>query len=132
VPGKTAFSGWNVLASVDREQVAFLSSRGTMSTSKKSYQSNLVAHFDLQKTGMNLCVRKRQPGDRFQPLGMSTPKKLYKFMVDAKIPRSWRGHVPIVYSPQQIIWIVGWRIDDRVKTTKSSKEILRLEFIRSE
>jgi tRNA(Ile)-lysidine synthase len=132
VPGKTAFSGWNVLASIVREQVAFLSSRGAMRTSEKTYQSNLVAHFDLQKTGMNLCVRKRRPGDRFQPLGMNMPKKLHEFMVDAKIPRSWRGRIPIVCSPQQIIWIAGWRIDDRVKLTEASKEILRLEFIGSE
>jgi tRNA(Ile)-lysidine synthase len=131
VPGKTTFSGWNVLASIVREEVSFLSSRGAMRTSERTCQSNLVAHFDLQKTGMNLCVRKRQPGDRFQPLGMNMPKKLYEFMVDAKIPRSWRSRIPIVCSAQQIIWVVGWRIDDRVKLTKASKEILRLEFIRS-
>jgi len=132
VPGKTAFSGWNVLASIVRGQVSFLSSRGAVSTSERTCQSNLVAHFDLEKTGMNLCVRKRRPGDRFQPLGMNMPKKLYEFMVDAKIPRAWRGLIPIVCSPQQIIWVVGWRIDDRVKLTEGSKDILRLEFIKSE
>jgi tRNA(Ile)-lysidine synthase len=132
VPGKTTFSGWNVLASIVREQVSFPSSRGAMRTSERTCQSNLVAHFDLQKTGMNLCVRKRRPGDRFQPLGMNMPKKLHEFMVDAKIPRSWRGRIPIVCTPRQIIWVVGWRIDDRVKLAEASKEILRLEFIRSE
>jgi tRNA(Ile)-lysidine synthase len=132
VPGKTASPGWNVLASIVREQVTFPSLRRTMSTSERTHQSNFVAHFDLGKTGMNLCVRKRRPGDRFQPLGMNMPKKLHEFMVDAKIPRSWRGRVPIVCSPGQIIWVAGWRIDDRVKLTKASKEILRLEFIRSE
>ncbi len=132
VPGRTALSGWNVLASIVREQVAFLSSPGATRTRRITYQSNLVAHFDLQKTGMHLCVRRRQPGDRFQPLGMTMPKKLNEFMVDAKIPRSWRARIPIVCSPQQIIWVVGWRIDDRVKLTEASKEILRLEFLRSE
>jgi tRNA(Ile)-lysidine synthase len=132
VPGKTAFPGWNVLASIVREQVTFLSLRGVLSTTERISQSNLVAHFDLQKTGMNLCVRKGQPGDRFQPLGMSVPKKLREFMVDTKVPRSWRGRVPIVCSPQQIIWVAGWRIDDRVKLTEASKDILRLEFIKSE
>jgi tRNA(Ile)-lysidine synthase len=132
VPGKTAFSGWNVMASIVRGQVTFLSSRHTMSTRERTQQSNLVAHFDLEKTGMNLCVRKRRPGDRFQPLGMNLSKKLHEFMVDAKIPHSWRSRIPIVCSPQQIIWVVGWRIDDRVKLAEGSKETLRLEFIRSE
>ena len=132
VPGKTALSGWNVLASVVvREHIDFPSPRGAASTKGRTHQSNLVAHFDLQKTGMNLSVRKWRPGDRFQPLGMNVPKKLHDFMVDAKIPRSWRSRIPIFSSPQQIIWVAGWRIDDRVKLTEASKEILRLEFIRS-
>jgi len=132
VPGKTVSPGWNVIASIVRERAASPSSRGVLSPSEETCQSNLVAHFDLQKTGTALFVRQRRPGDRFQPLGMNMPKKLYEFMIDAKIPRSWRGRIPIVCSPQQIIWVVGWRIDDRIKTTEASKEILRLEFIRSE
>ena len=131
VPGQTVFPGWKVIARVVRERVPSPSLPGALSTSKRTCQNNLVAHFDLHKTGTKLFVRQRRPGDRFQPLGMSMPKKLYEFMVDAKIPRSWRDHIPIVCSLQQIIWVVGWRIDDRVKTTKASKEILRLEFIRS-
>ena len=131
VPGKTAFSGWNVLANIVREHVDALTSRRATSTRGKTHQGDLVAHFDLQKTGRNLCVRSPRPGDRFQPLGMNMTKKLHEFMVDVKIPRSWRGRIPIVCSPRQIIWVAGWRIDDRVKLTEDSKEILRLEFIRS-
>ncbi len=132
VPGQTVFPGWKVTASIVRERAASPSSRDALGASEGTCQSNLIAHFDLHKTGTALFVRQRRPGDRFQPLGMNMPKKLYEFMVDAKIPRSWRGRIPIVCSPQQIIWVVGWRIDDRVKTTKASKKILRLEFIRSE
>jgi tRNA(Ile)-lysidine synthase len=132
VPGKTISPGWKVRASTVRGRVASSRSGGALSASVKSHQHNFVAHFDSQKTGTQLIVRQRRPGDRFQPLGMNMPKKLYEFMVDAKIPRSWRDYVPIVYSPQQIIWVVGWRIDDRVKTTKASKKILRLEFVRSD
>jgi tRNA(Ile)-lysidine synthase len=132
VPGRTVFPGWKVIASMVGERVDSLSLRGILSTGGGTRQSNLVADFDLHRTGTELFVRQRRSGDRFQPLGMSMSKKLYEFMVDAKIPRSWRGHVPIVCSPQQIVWVVGWRIDDRVKVTEASKEILRLEFIRSE
>jgi tRNA(Ile)-lysidine synthase len=132
VPSKTGFSGWKVVASIARKRTASPSSRGALSTSEETGKSNLVAYFDLHKTGTKLFVRQRRPGDRFQPLGMSMSKKLYEFMVDAKIPRSWRNHIPIVYSPKQIIWVVGWRIDDRVKVTKASQEILCLEFIKSD
>ena len=90
-----------------------------------------MAELDSSKTGTNLFIRNRQPGDRFQPLGMNTSKKLQDFMVDAKIPLSWRNSIPVVCSHQQIIWVVGYRIDNRVKVTEATKEILCLEFIQS-
>jgi len=132
VPGKTVLPGWKVVASIVVEQVTSRPMRDTLSPGERICQSNLVADFDLYKTGTELFVRQRRSGDKFQPLGMNIPKKLKDFMVDTKIPRSWRDHIPIVCSPQQIIWVVGWRIDGKVKVTEASKEILRLEFIKSE
>ena len=120
VPGDTAVAGWKVVASMVRD-------RGCPNKG-----GAFSAHFDAQRTGTDLFVRRRRPGDRFQPLGMNMPKKLQEFMIDVRIPRSWRECIPIVCSPQQIIWVVGWRIDDRVKTTGASQQILRLEFIRPE
>ena len=92
--------------------------------------NDFTAYFDLNKTGDKLVVRTRQRGDRFQPMGMSQPKKLGEFMIDAKIPHSWRQRIPIVCSPEQVLWIVGWRIDERVKVTDTTKQILCLEFKR--
>ncbi len=78
-----------------------------------------------------MTMRPRRPGERFQPLGMSQPKKLNEFMIDSKIPRAWRRWVPIVCSPEHIIWVAGWRIDERVKVTENTRKILRLEMIKS-
>jgi tRNA(Ile)-lysidine synthase len=89
-----------------------------------------TAYFDLDKTGDELVVRTRCRGDRFQPLGMGQLKKLGEFMIDARIPRAWRGRVPIVCSPSQILWVVGWHIDERVKVTQDTKQVLCLEFKR--
>ncbi len=77
-------------------------------------------------------MRRRQPGDWFYPLGLEKPKKLGGFMIDAKIPRLWRERVPVVSSSQQVVWLVGWRIDDRVKITEATRKILRLEFKRAD
>ena len=117
VPGETSFPGWKVTATITRER-------------PEGVQNGLVAHLDFYKTGAGLFVRPRRAGDRFQPLGMGLPKKLNEFMVDAKIPRSWRDRIPIVCSPEQVVWVVGWRIDDRVRLTEATREILRLEFMR--
>jgi len=117
-PGKTTLPGWQIEASIiGREQIA------------ETYDA-FTACFDLGKTGDKLVVRSRKHGERFQPLGMSQPKKLNEFMIDSKIPRAWRKNVPIVCSPQQIIWVVGWRIDERVKVTDNTKQVLCLKFRR--
>ncbi|UCC17474.1 MAG: tRNA lysidine(34) synthetase TilS [Dehalococcoidales bacterium] len=116
VPGQTEFSGWKVTADVvSPEQVI-------------DTDNNYVAYFDHEKVGNELSVRPRKTADRFYPLGMDHPKKVGEFMIDAKIPRTWRKRVPVVCSPQQIIWLAGYRIDDRVKVTDVTRQVLRLEF----
>ena len=138
MPGETSLPGWRVIASIIPGEAAPPSLSGTSPLPRRERikvrvksPSNLAAEFDLHKVGTELFIRKRRPGDRFQPLGMDMPKKLQDFMVDAKIPLSWRQHIPLVCSPQQIIWVMGWRIGDRVKLTEASKKILRLEFTKS-
>jgi len=120
VPGKTIVSGGTIEASV-------------ISPSEKRTipeADNFTVYLDYEKTGNRLALRRRKAGDRFQPLGLKKPKKLNEFMIDARIPRSWRTRIPIVTSSGQIIWVVGYRIDDRVKVTGETQQIIRLEFVR--
>jgi len=118
IPGKTHLPAWRVEAAViDREQMM-------------EKDNDFTAYFDLDKTGDKLTVRRRKPGDRFQPLGMSQTKKLNEFMIDAKIPRAWRVRIPVVCSPSHILWTVGWRIDERAKVTDVTRKVLCLKFVR--
>lgn len=119
VPGETVLPGWRVSATV-------------IDGASEATDGDFVATFDLGRTGRELTVRNRKPGDRFQPLGMAQTKKLQDFMVDARIPSSWRSRVPVVCSPEHILWVVGWRIDDRVKITSKTREVLKLEFHRAQ
>ncbi len=142
IPGSTELAGWHVEANIiDRKRE---SKRGEAPLTNLPpplvregdkggglLDNLLSACFDLAKTGRKLTVRPRRPGDRFQPLGLSQPKKLNEFMIDSKIPHAWRQRVPIVSSPEHILWVVGWRIDERVKVTAETEKVLRLEFKRS-
>ncbi|MFC2006132.1 tRNA lysidine(34) synthetase TilS [Chloroflexota bacterium] len=118
VPGETLCTGWHVETTILKSE------------QMQDKDGVLTAYIDLDKIDGDVVVRCRQPGDRFQPLGMSQTKKLGEFMIDAKIPRLWRQRVPVVCSPQHILWVVGWRIDDRVKVTEDTKQVLCLEFER--
>jgi len=115
IPGETRLPGWQVSARITERQPT-------------EEDDSLSACFDFDKTGDRLSVRNRRRGDRFQPLGMSQPKKLNRFMIDAKIPRHWRERVPVVSSPEHIVWVVGYRIDDRVKVTGETRQVLCLRF----
>ena len=117
IPGETLLPGWRVITAIVDKRV---------DTTDNGFSANL----DLDKTGDRLLIRQRKPGDRFQPLGMSQQKKLQDFMVDARISQSWRSRIPVLCSPEQILWVVGWRIDDRVKVTSSTKRVLSMEFSR--
>jgi tRNA(Ile)-lysidine synthase len=118
IPGETGVCGWRVRSRILKRRP------------EESGEEKVKACFDLDVVGRKLTVRARRRGDRFQPLGMESPKKLQDFMVDAKIPRAWRDNVPLVCSPQHILWVVGWRIDHRARVTPSTKRVLCLEFER--
>ncbi len=121
IPGLTRVPDWDIDA-------ILLTPSEAMNPGEKA--DDFTAFFDYGVTGDNLTVRRRRPGDRFQPLGMGQPKKLNQFMIDARIPRGWRQRIPVVVSPGQIVWVVGWRIDERVKVRPDTKIVLRLDFKR--
>ncbi|QQR83242.1 tRNA lysidine(34) synthetase TilS [Candidatus Peregrinibacteria bacterium] len=55
----------------------------------------------------SLWVRSWQPGDRFEPNGMTGTKKVQDFFVDQKIPRAKRALVPIIVDEHDEIVAIG-------------------------
>jgi tRNA(Ile)-lysidine synthase len=98
----------------------------------QDYLDNLdpwQAFLDYERVGSELVLRQRQPGDRFRPLGLGGHEKsLHTFMIDQKIPRSLRDFIPIVASPQRIVWVAGWRVDEWAKITAATERVLHLAF----
>lgn len=86
--------------------------------------------FDAERTGRHLLIRPREKGDFFYPLGLGKRKKLQDFFVDEKIPRDERDSIPLVLSGNDIIGIVGFRVDERFKVTEKTRSFLRLEVQR--
>ncbi len=81
---------------------------------------------DYDALGAPLVLRSRRTGDAFHPLGSSGRRKVGKFLTDLKVPRGERDRVAIVAAGGDPIWVVGYRIDDRVKVTGSTRRVLRL------
>jgi tRNA(Ile)-lysidine synthase len=81
----------------------------------------LFAKFDLNKLTFPLLLRKWKNGDKFIPLGMNNFKKVSDFFVDEKYTLNEKKEQWILCSKENIIWIVGKRIDDRYKIASNTK-----------
>ena len=89
------------------------------------------AFLDGNVAGRDLILRPRRPKDSFQPLGMGGhSQRLQAFMIKAKIPVAHRDRVPLLVVGERILWVCGWREDERAKVTESTPSILWLRFVR--
>ena len=88
-----------------------------------------VCVMDADRIAFPLRARRLRSGDRFRPLGMSRQKKVGDFFTDQKVSRTVRAGVPVVTDDDgTICWVVGHRIDDRVKVTARTTRFLWLEL----
>ena len=96
---------------------------------------DFTAYFDPIALGLDLIIRKRARGDRFQPLGMHSFKRLQNYFIDSKVPREWRDRVPLLVGERGIAWVVGYRIADWAKVQEKkpgNTEVLRVNFTQIE
>ncbi len=90
----------------------------------------LVEYVNAGKVKGPLTVRTLRAGDRFQPLGMKGLKKVSDFFTDLKVPLEDRLKCSIVLSQGEIVWVAGYRIDERFKVEKGDKEVLMLKLVK--
>jgi tRNA(Ile)-lysidine synthase len=83
---------------------------------------------DGEKSGNRLVVRYWKKGDYFKPLGMENRRKLSDFFIDLKLSTASKRAIPIVCNQDKIIWIAGFRLDDRFKVTENTKTFYKLEM----
>lgn len=87
-----------------------------------------LAQLDADKVDFPLTYRPWQPGDYFFPLGMSNKKKISDFLIDLKVDRFEKSRVMLLLSNNEVIWVLGHRIDDRYKVTEKTKSVLILNL----
>jgi len=73
-----------------------------------------------------LTLRKWKIGDKFKPLGLNGFKKLSDFYKDQKLSLFEKEATWILESKDQIIWVVGHRMDDRCKIVQETEKIIKI------
>jgi tRNA(Ile)-lysidine synthase len=81
---------------------------------------------DADKIKYPFKIRFRKPGDRFIPFGMNQFKRLKEFFIDEKVPKYDRDSLPLMDDGEILFWIVGYRIDNRVRRDETSTHYLQI------
>jgi len=80
---------------------------------------------DYDKINNTMSFRTREKGDRISV--SNGTKTLKKLMIDEKIPAHMREELIIFADDEEVIWIPGFRINDKYKIGESTSQILAVE-----
>ncbi|ADO83114.1 tRNA lysidine(34) synthetase TilS [Ilyobacter polytropus] len=109
IPGEVKYGNYRIKAFRDINN----------SVGKNEFCTNL-------QEGMELLIRKRKSGDRIQPVGMNSSKKIKDIFINEKIPKEAREVIPILVLNDEIVWIASVRGNEKFKSVKSEKIIVKL------
>jgi len=87
-----------------------------------------IAMIDYDKLHLPLSIRKWKTGDYFYPLGMSNRKKISDFFIDQKFSIPQKEDTWLLCSGDDIVWVIGERLDDRFKITSETKTVLQVRL----
>ncbi len=85
-----------------------------------------ILYIDKKALKYPLMLRKWQEGDYFYPMGMDGRKKVSKFFRDEKMDKFSKERQWLLFSNNQLVWILGKRGDERFKVSDTTESILKL------
>jgi len=85
-----------------------------------------IEYFDADKVGTPVCLRCWQPGDRFQPIGTGSARKLQDLFTNLKVPRGERrSRVVAATRRGELFWVEGLRMAEKFKLDENTARKLK-------
>jgi tRNA(Ile)-lysidine synthase len=101
-----------------------------LTISNQNFHSNTDNSFifvDADKLKFPLSLKKHEEGAVFQPLGMhGKSKKVSKLFKDEKLSLLQKENTWILYSNEDIVWVIGIRQDERFKIDTNTKNSIQI------
>ncbi len=111
-----ACSGYFLVRIVDKKGLAHIN------------LGKFIKAFDYNVINEVLYIRNRLPGDKITPLGMKGTKKIKDLLIDLKVPRSKRDSIPLVTNEKDILWLVGYQINEKYKYIDTMEKAAVIAF----
>ena len=93
---------------------------------KEKLISPFYAYINDDAIKFPLVIRRVVEGDRFMPFGMKGSKLVSDYLKDCKVPIEERLRQLVVCDDEKIVWLVGRRVDNRVRISPHTENILCL------
>jgi tRNA(Ile)-lysidine synthase len=95
-------------------------------------QSGDTVFLDASLLKFPLLLRHWRMGDYFVPSGMKGRKKLSDYFINQKMSASEKKNSWLLCSGEDIVWIVGKRLDERFLAKETTKEVMKLALIKGD
>ncbi len=84
---------------------------------------------DKAKIDYPLILRKWKKGDYFYPIGLAGKKKISKYFKDEKMSVPEKENCWLLCYKNDIVWVIGKRMDDRFKLTNTTRSVLKIQYL---
>ncbi|MBO4997828.1 MAG: tRNA lysidine(34) synthetase TilS [Lachnospira sp.] len=98
-------------------------SRGDFHNFPKNNYTKIIDYATIKG---DLFLRYKKPGDKLVIDRQGHKKSLSRFFIDEKVPEPLRQRIPLVCDEEQIIWVVGYRLNPLCYVTQSTKRVYEL------
>ena len=121
VPGTTKIPAFNLI----------IECRFIPEEEKNSYQPSHSLYtksmdYDIMKSGLSLRVR--ESGDRITIDKKGGRQKLKSYFINEKVPSGKRDHIPLLVDGEEVVWIIGYRMNMKYQISPSTKTILEIKI----
>nr|WP_294694475.1 tRNA lysidine(34) synthetase TilS [uncultured Blautia sp.] len=95
---------------------------------QKIEEKKYTKWLDYDKIKKNPHIRTRRTGDYMVINAQGNTKKLNRCMIDEKIPSEYRDSIPLIACGNEILWMVGSRMNERYKINPQTRKVLVLNY----